>query len=217
MKVISDIRLYRSSGIDTYMGFANKALNLSVRRVVMKLREYGFSLGEFDHLYLNFTTLKPENTIKLNNTVDRYYPWYRYCDVGISQKEYDNLGTTDCTAFVFEKIQHVLLELFDAKGFIEPALVEAKKNAEMLMRFKEKKSARGVATVYLRLLDNGKYLPLLCVNNTAGEEVFRTDLPETIDLSIIGELQLNNQKVTVKPRKNAFTNSLQPLSFEIKL
>lgn len=217
MKVIADIRLYKSSGSDHCSAISNKALNLSVHRVVMKLREHGFSLGAYDHLYLNFTTLKPEGSIKLKNSIDRYHPWYRYCDVGISQKEYGNLENADSSDFFFDKIKLVLLDLFDAQNVIDASFSEAKKGPEMFMRYKEKISANGVAAVYLKLLDNGNYLPLLCVNDRSGKEIFQAYLPETIDLNIIGEIQLNRQKVTVKPRKNSFTKELQPISFEIKL
>ena len=87
----------------------------------------------------------------------------------------------------------------------------------MLMHFKEKKSAKAIAAIYLRLLESGKYRPLLCVSNLNGEEVLHKDLPETIDLGIIGDIQLSSKKVTVKPRKNAFTKELKPISFEINL
>ena len=60
MKPISDIRLYRSNipnidGNSHPSEFAPKQLNIIVTRIVMKLRENGFSLGDFDHLYINFT------------------------------------------------------------------------------------------------------------------------------------------------------------------
>ena len=87
----------------------------------------------------------------------------------------------------------------------------------MLMHFKEKKSAKGIATIYLRLLDTRKYLPLLSVTDLEGNEIFNANLPETIDLNIIGEIQLSSKKVTVKPRKNVFAKGLEPISFEIKL
>ena len=214
MKVISDIRLYKSSEIDNRSGLSNKALNLSLHRVVMKLREYGFSLGEYDHIYMNFTTMKPADSIELIDKADPYHPWYRYCDIGVSKNEYENLENTN---FVFEKLKIALLNLFDMQNIIEQAFEEAKKGAEMLMRFKKKKIAKGTANVYLRLLDNGNYLPILCVTDSSENEVFRIDLPETNDLNIIGEIQLSSKKVTVKPRKNVFAKELQPISFEIKL
>ena len=217
MKRISDIRLYKSSEKENHIGFASKSLNIAVRRVTMKLREQNFSLGEFDHLYLNFTTCRPEGTIELIDIVDPYHPWYRYCDIGVSQGEYEELGTNDCTDYVYAKIEDVLVSLFGSEEVVKKSISEAEKGPEMLMRFKEKKSTKGIATIYLRLLENGKYLPLLCVTNLDGDEVFRADLPETIDLNIIGEIQLSSKKVTVKPRKNspAMAQGLEPISFEL--
>ena len=212
MKIISDIRLYKSTELNNYTGIANKKLNIAARRVVMKLREYNFSLGEFDHLYLNFTTCKPKDSFELLDKVDPYHPWYRYCDIGVTQNEYDNLTVQ----LVYEKICIVLVNIFNiAEGVIQNVITEAQKGAEMRMLFKEKKSAKATATVYLRLLDSGKYLPQLRVTDLDGQDILCKDLPETVDLNSIGEIQLSGKTVTIKPRKNAFTTDLKPISFEL--
>ena len=83
------------------------------------------------------------------------------------------------------------------------------------MLFKEKKTEKAKATIYLRLLDSGKYLPLLCVVDSDNNEILSEDLPETIDLNSLGEIQLSGKKVTVKPRKNALASALKPISFEL--
>ena len=218
MKTISDIRLYKSSKSEKHASFAGKALNLSVRRIAMKLREQGFSLGGFDHLYLNFTTDRPEGTIELIDVADRYHPWYRYCDIGISQDDYGCLENDDYICRVHTKLTSALLSLSigqeGASDIILTAVSEAQKGSQMLMRFKEKKTATGIATVYLRLSDNGEYRPLLCVTDANGSEKLRADLPPTVDLNTVGEIQLSNKKVTVKPRKNALAKPLEPISFE---
>lgn len=219
MKIISDIRLYKSSETENHVSFASKSLNLAVRRVAMKLREQQFSLGAFDHLYLNFTVCQPVGTITLIDEADPYHPWYRYCDIGVSLDEYRMFVTDDCTEFVYEKIEAVLLDKFcsgeAANKTVKDAITEAKKGPEMLMLFKEKKSAKNSASIYLRLLDNGNYRPLLCVNDLDGKEILRADLPETVDLGIIGSIQLSSKKVTINPRNNAFTKNLQPITFPL--
>ena len=61
MKVIKDIRIYRSK-IENIPGnplpdsFNNFELCCVTSRIVMKLRENGFELGDYDHLYINLTT-----------------------------------------------------------------------------------------------------------------------------------------------------------------
>ena len=214
MKIINDIRLYKSSDIDNHISFANKALNIAVSRVVMKLREQQFSLGEFDHLYVNFTTCIPEDKIELVDKIDSYHPWYRYCNIGVNKHDYEKLNTD----YVFEKLKLILMSIFslneNTEKTINTAFIEAQKGEEMLMCFKEKVTEKGTATIYLRLLDSGKYLPLLCVVDSDNNKELRENLPETLDFNILGEIQLSSKKVTVKPRKNALATDLKPISFE---
>ena len=215
MKIISDIRLYKSSDVDKYVGLTNKSLNIAVRRVVMKLREQKFSLGEFDHLYVNFTVCIPEDKIELVDKIDSCHPWYRYCNIGVNKHDYEKLNTD----YVFEKLKLILMSIFslneNTEKTINTAFIEAQKGEEMLMCFKEKKTEKAKATIYLRLLDSGKYLPLLCVVDSDNNEILSEDLPETIDLNSLGEIQLSGKKVTVKPRKNALASALKPISFEL--
>ena len=217
MKIISDIRLYKSSDVDKYVGLTNKSLIIAVRRVVMKLREQKFSLGEFDHLYVNFTVCIPEDKIELVDKIDSYHSWYRYCNVGVNQYDYEKLNVD--TDYVFEKLKLVLLNTFskneNTDEIIKTSFFEAQKGEKMLMLFKEKKTEKAKATIYLQLLDSGKYLPLLCVVDSDNNEILSEDLPETIDLNSIGEIQLSGKKVTVKPRKNALASALKPISFEL--
>ena len=143
MKIIGDIRLYKSSKAYNHVSFTNKSLNIAAHRVAMKLREQRFSLGEFDHLYLNFTVCRSAGTIELIDEIDRYHPWYRYCDIGLSQPEYDRLEIDGNTDYVYGKIETVLLNLFcsgeAADKIVKKAIDEAKAGPEMLMRFKEKR------------------------------------------------------------------------------
>ena len=58
MQPIKDIRIYRSTienipGNSLPEGFYNQELCAVARRIVMKLQENGFSMGDFHHLYIN--------------------------------------------------------------------------------------------------------------------------------------------------------------------
>ena len=113
MTVISDIRIYRCTvenvtGV-TPEGFASKELNAVATRICMKLRENRFSMGDFDHLYINLSTRLPLGEVRpANKEPDRYHPWYRYYDVGISRSLYDSLETPDCIPIVSGLIEMVL-------------------------------------------------------------------------------------------------------------
>lgn len=219
MKVIGDIRLFRSADGGRPAEFAGQPLNIHVRRIVMKLREQKFSLGEFDHLYLNFTPDRPEETIELNTAVDRYHPWYRYCDVGVSRAVYARLEQADCTGLICDRIGAALRQLFCGEAGAEEAVAQALSAAaegeRMRMCFKEKRTAKATATLYLRLLNNGRYLPLLCVTDPEGNELLCRDLPQTEDLDPLGEIRLSGKRVTVYPRRNEFARNRRPLSFAL--
>lgn len=217
MKIIKDIRLYK----DALGSMGNKHLKLSAHRVAMKLREQAFSLGDYDHLYLCFSTDEPAGSIILDEKVDRYFPWFRKVHIGVTPDEMLVLETAEEPSYLFELMKNVLLTLFGSDPSVEEviryAIEEAQKGSDMLMQFKEKKSPKGTATIYLRLLDNTHYLPVLVVTKSDGTEALRKDLPETADLGNMGKIQLSSKKVTVKPRKNAFTKNLSPVFFEISL
>lgn len=218
MKIISDIRIFKDIN---HKSFENKKMNLSAHRVAMKLREKAFSLGEYDHLYLCFSSDKPEGSVLLDEKADSYFPWFRNVLIGIAAEELLAMEKAEEPSLLLRQIENVLIRLFGsdsaAEKIIRDAIEEANKGAEMLMRFKEKKAAKGTAVIYLRLLDNAYYLPLLSVTNADGTEILRENLPKTLDLRNIGEILLSSKKVTVKPRKNAFTKGLKPISFEIRL
>ena len=84
----------------------------------------------------------------------------------------------------------------------------------MLMKFKEKVSTNRRAVIFLRLLDCCKFHPLLRVYDHEENLLFEKDLPEAVTLDYLGEIQLSAKRVTIKPRKNAFTTQMSPLAFE---
>ena len=223
-KIISDIRLYKSEsqneyGIYTTSYFADKKLNAIVQRVVMKLRENEFSLGEFDHLYINFTTCETAERMVLSDQVDRYHPWYRECAIRIEKDLYRKLGSAETYDDIIGWIGAVLVAYFASENFDESRILSCVQQAveqgeKMLMKFKEKVSTKRRATVFLRYLDTCSFFPLLQVCDAEGNILLEKDLPETLTLDYLGDIQVSAKKVTIKPRKNAYTAQLVPLVFD---
>ncbi|MBQ9745938.1 MAG: hypothetical protein IJW21_03870 [Clostridia bacterium] len=218
-KIIADIRLFHSTsensdGNAIPDGYGDKKLNVILHRVVMKLREQGFTLGEFDHLYINFTPCVPKGEIRpAARSVSREFSYFRYYDIGVSEEFAEKQDHGE----IFALIKRALLLHFpqNAPEITENAFSAAVGEGEnMLMRFKEKKAAKNTAVVFLRFLDDGRYLPLLCVYDAEGNEILRRDLPASPELLQIGEITLSSKKVTVKPRKSVFAKNLAPITFE---
>lgn len=213
MAIIQDIRLYRCA-VENIMGvnpenFFNKELCAVVRRICMKLREKEFSMGKFHHLYINLTTCLEEGTVKpANREVDRYFPWYRYYDVGVSRNLYDSLEMKECISVVADLVEKVLKSQFSTSEFDERNISDCVSEAvtqgeDMLMKFKEKITSKGKAVLYLRYLDNGRYFPLLKVFDADETLILEKDLPESQTLDNFGQISLTSKKVTISPRKNS--------------
>jgi len=215
MKPIADIRIYRSGThpID------NKSLHLALRRIAMKLRESGFSLGDFDHLYLSLTTSPVPGGIAPNQTGHGEPAWLRSYDVQITQSLYDQLGSDQSHGAVFQLVEETLTRHFASPAFpaerIHACITEAITQGEtMEMAFKTKETAKRKAVLYLRLLDSGSYHPLLRVWDAEDQLLLERDLPRMISLDALGDLQLSLHKVTIKPRKSSYTAGMEPLVFE---
>ena len=220
MKIISDIRLYKSNienidGNSLPDGFSYPQISADVNRVVMKLRENNFSLGDFDHLYINFTTCAVDSGIALSKrSVDKYHPWYRYYDVHIDDTMFSQLETENMSDEIINLLKKVLKKFGDEK-LISSCISEALTQKEqMLMKFKEKQTAKRKAIIYLRYLDNCHYLPVLKVFDLDENLLFKTNLPEANCLDYLGNIQLSNKKVTIKPRKNSYAVNLEPICFD---
>ena len=223
-KIISDIRLFKSSSQNEYGGymtdsFGDKKLNAIVKRVVMKLRENEFSLGEFDHLYINFTTCDIAENMNLSDKVDRYHPWYRYCDVHVDKDLFQNLGSPETWNKIIYWISAVLVAYFASEDFDKVHILTCIQQAveqgeDMLMKFKEKVSTDCKAVIFLRYLDCCKFYPLLMVYDAEENLLLKKDLPKTVMLDYLGDIQINTKRVTIKPRKNAFAKEIAPLVFE---
>lgn len=224
MNVIKDIRVYRSQ-VENIAGnsmphqFSNKELNIILHRITMKLRENHFTMGDFNHLYINLTTCKIEGRIAPSKRgIDKYHAWYRDYDVEVSQDLFDVLETPQCIQSVIEIVEQVLQKLFCTPQFnhelIHSCVSEALTQGEkMLIKFKEKQAANNKAVLYLRYLDNGRYLPLLRVFDLEDTILLEQDLPETNNLDAYGVIQLSGKKVTIKPRKNDLAQKLEPITF----
>ena len=219
-KPISDIRLYVSrvpneDGQPLPGEYGSRALSLHLRRIAMKLRELGFSLGSFDHLYINLTPCLPEGECRVaRRSVQRELAWLRYVDAGVSEAALRGADDPACLAAARRCLQ-LFAQDEAAQAMLHAAFAEAGKGEGMLMRFREKQASGMRAVVFLRLLDSGDYHPLLCVYDTQGQERLRADLPPCMALDALGEIRLNRKAVTIKPRHNAFSADLQPMVFPL--
>lgn len=227
MKLIKDIRLFRSAvdNIDYNPGpstFNEGHANIVLARLVMKLRENNFSLGDFDHLSINYTPCIPDHEYRpARCSVDRYHPWHRCYDIGIQNKEYDQLEYKNDEWFV-SSVVNVLIAYFcptdDMKLMVKNSADEVLKLGVDLTYLYKMKQGKGVkAEVYLRLLDNHDFAPYLIVKDACDSVLLKKDLPQMrpYDMPLhFGTIQLSRSKITIKPRTSVFAQGIKPIVFE---
>lgn len=226
MKPISDIRIFSSKELNIdgnshppYID--NRIANIVVQRIAMKLREKNFSLGEFDHLYINFTNHPvPEGVAPSKRSIDTYHPWYRYYDFHVSEAVMEAIGSESFVELLYDYVYQVLIKYFtfsaeDAK-LIDEAICAAKAGAHMRVLYKEKKAANTIAQIYLRIFDDGKYHPILQVKNLSGNILLEKELNPCSDLGSFGTVQVGNKRVKISPRKSDLYSKRKPIIFELK-
>src|SRR5262245_30252498 len=101
-KRILDIRYFESDvpnvdGADPdYVGkhlSLPKFCDLVGARIARKLREFGFTTGKFNHVYINFSSaVRPEEISFAPRSGDRYHPSYRFVDVGVEAAQINKLS-----------------------------------------------------------------------------------------------------------------------------
>ena len=224
MNAIKDIRIYRSqteniAGNSLPHEFANRNLSIILHRIAMKLREHDFTMGDFNHLYVNLTTCTIDGKIAPSQRgKDSNSPWFRYYDAEVSQAFFDSLETSDCIQSVIEIVKQVLIKYFCTaehdSEFICSCVSEAVEQGEnMLVKYKEKRASKNKAIIYLRYLDNCRYFPLLRIFDFEDTIILEKDLTETNSLDAYGEIQLSAKKITIKPRKNQYARNSEPITF----
>ena len=214
MKIISDIRIYKSR-IENIDGNSlpsdfkgSKILNAKIQRIVMALRENNFSFGDFDHLYINFTTCNVDNDISLaKRKIDKYHPWYRYYDVHISEDFYKS---TD-ESFIIPTIQKIIIENFSSNDFpnekinkiISDTLI---RKGSYEMKYKEKLSSNRKAIIFLRYNDDCLFVPIVRIFDLENKLLLEKELPKRNNLDNLGSLILTKNKLAIKPKKNNCEN-----------
>ena len=169
------------------------------------MRENNFSFGDFDHLYVNFTTCNVDNNISLaKRKIDKYHPWYRYYDVHVSE----NFYAKPDEALIISTIQKIIIENFSSNDFPKEKINKLindtfKMKSSYEMRYKEKLSSNRRAVIFLRYNDDCMFVPIVRIYDSENKMILEKELPERNNLDSFGSLVLTKNKLTIKPKNLA--------------
>ena len=132
---------------------------------------------------------------------------------------YSKLDSPETQNEIILHITNVLTTYFTSEDFSETNILSCVQQAveqgeDMLMKFKEKVTSKRKAVIFLRFLDTCRFYPLLRVYDAEENLLFEKDLPPTVTLDYLGEIQLGVKHVTIKPRKNTYTSQNQPITLD---
>ena len=230
MNLVKDIRFFESnepnesgfsfpSDIGKLYAFDSTECQEVIHRLLLLLRHKGFSLGEFDHLYLNLTTQLPHGEIVISNRIDRYHKWYRFVDAGCDVQRFNGWETWKKCEFVLASI-HRAIGLFteaESARVVDECFEEVlRRGSELAIPYKEKQHDRYTVRVLVKITDDLDFIPVIRIIN--GDSPVREMIlpPYSRDPFILqfGSISIGKKSVRFVPRKcyEAEYYELKPLT-----
>jgi hypothetical protein len=94
------------------------------QRIARKLNELKYSLGEYDHIYINLTTIVEENQIQVSNrNIDKTI---KYIDFGLNQSKFNSLTEQQKDDFIKSSTVDILRNISNEANFILSNRTEGK-------------------------------------------------------------------------------------------
>jgi len=220
--LIADIRYFESSttnSLNAAFGFLytvedNEFLS-AVIRFILKLREIGFCLPDFDHIYIQLTPSLCDGDILKSDKVDPYHKFYRLIFVGVSPDFFNSLGEGKKVSFLIDRAVGVIQKYFcnsdeEKARVAQCAEIILERGEQERIIFKEKKADHCTAQIAVKVLDCDAFQA--CVRVLKDQAVLKeVEYPKILgrfELSFqFGSIQINKSSVKIKPKKN----SLSPL------
>lgn len=177
-------------------------------RIAHKLGAAGLSLGDFDHLYINYTNTIPEGTIKLSERIPE--KWLRFVDFGVSFDELKMLDDSEMENFVIDstfKSLFLICEKNDDKSALIKSVARDVEiygtELEIPVKTKETKSYSISVTYKVRPGGSASYGLVKYVNHKTGIS-FTKKLVELKDSSdifpLVGSISVKDGKIIISPK-----------------
>ncbi|WXG57300.1 MAG: hypothetical protein ROD09_01350 [Candidatus Sedimenticola sp. (ex Thyasira tokunagai)] len=185
-----------------------KLLHYWGARIATILGAKGLSLGEFDHLYINYTNAIPKSSIAFSERTPE--KWLRYIDYGVNFEELKSLNEAELEQFVirstFECLHHLCNSSMEKSEIIKFASKEVERfGSEIELPVKEKntKSYSVLVSYKLRPKGEASYGLVKYINHKTGttfSKIFvKLKGPSDI-FPLVGTISVKDEKILIKPR-----------------
>ena len=233
MNLIKDIRLFESDepnepgyGFPCYIGklyaFDSTECQPVIDRLLFLLRHKGFSLGAFDHLYLNFTTQLPHGELLASNRIDRYDKWFRFADMGCNVQQFNDWIPSQKNDFVIAAIRRAIRLFVHAESvkIVDDCFEEVLRyGAELAIPYKEKQGDPYTVRILVKITDDLDFIPIVRVLD--GDTLIREVVfpPYSRDPFILqfGTISIGKKSVRIAPRKSYDAEYYELKSIKIEI
>ena len=226
-KQIKDIRYFESNSanitgnsLPTHIGEIfelPKAYPAVGQKFALMLRERGFTLSDYDHLYIDLSTyLAPGECVMSDRITEK---WLRYADYGLDPEVVNNLSDDDKLKLLNEITKEVLLN-FCAKNDEDREMIETISDIighggdAIDIVYQEKNDKAVNVKVILNILHDGQCRLFVVIEDLEGQQLLREQIALAEDLSeamqYAGTILIRKNRVVIKPRNNVFTKDLHP-------
>jgi hypothetical protein len=217
-KLILDIRYCESDhdnvigkSLPVYVGQLYafpKSVHACGARIARKLRQYGYTTGTFDHLYVNFTTVLKEHELQLSSrTVE---PRIRYVDYGLRPGTIRRMKEKKREQFIADCTFRILT-LLSGRDTAQKQLLEkvraeldaAGSELEILYKVKETATYRVTITYQIRPqgTDSVAWIEYRDKHKDVGGKKRLTALQFYEDIfPLVGSIAVSGGAIRVKPR-----------------
>jgi hypothetical protein len=237
-KALKDIRYYASdlpnetgkslpSSCSRFFEFP-KLFHYWGARIATILGASGLSLGEFDHLYINYTNAISEGSKVFSERTPE--KWLRYIDYGVNFEELNSLKEPDLEQFVirstFECLEHLCNSSTEKSEILKSAFMDVEKfgtEIELPVKAKDTKTYSVLVCYKLRPQGSASYGIVKYINHKTGVTFSKrfVDLKGPSDIfPLVGTISVKDGKILINPRPSfkagLYTNSYQvPMEIEI--
>ena len=208
MDLIKDIRFFSEHPDPMLAKYHIHGMKDILQRLLLLLRHEGFTFGDFDHLYMNYTPSLPHGEVRPSQRpVDRYHPWLRYTDAGCDIGLFRAMTLEEQRRFLSETLRKaVRLHADEANCAIFDRCYDRvmELGSALVIPYKEKTGAHLRITVSTTIDDDARFHPIVRIYDKADTLLLEEHLKSCgrdAFLAQFGTISLGKRTVRIDPRK----------------
>lgn len=217
---IRDIRLFESDwpnedyfSIPQYIGKlfqydSMDALDV-IDRMLFLLRSRDFGFANFDHLYLNYTSVLPHGQIRRSRrTACREDAWLRWVDIGCDPEVFNDWENDGKRDFILTTMKEAVLLMAEkeSRELAADSIREVlEQGATLRIPFKRKQRAEYTVDILVQITDDLDFIPVIVITAEDGSVLCEQELKPYVRDAFIcqfSSFSLGKRSLRISPRKN---------------